>query len=80
MADRVDVNHEAIRDLLCSQDVLRELTQRGERIQSAAGPGHGIHAEIGRNRARVSVFTESPEAMRGEAIDHRLLRSLDAGR
>lgn len=80
MADRVDVNHDAIRDILRSDAVLRELTERAGRIQQAAGDGHGIHSEIGRNRARVSVFTETIEAMAGEAKDHRLLRALDAGR
>lgn len=80
MLDRVDVNSAGVRDLLCSSEVLRMLTERAERIQRAAGPGHGVHAEIGRSRARASVFTETFQAKSAEAKDHQLLRSLDSGR
>lgn len=80
MVDRVTLNSAGVRDVLRSAEVLRDLTERAGRIQRAAGPGHGIHSELGRSRARVSVFTETAEAMNGEAKDHRLLRALDAGR
>jgi hypothetical protein len=78
--DRIDIDHETMRKIERSEDVLRLLVEHGELIMRAAGPGHGIHAEIGRTRARVSVYTETVEAMLDEATNHNLLRALDAGR
>jgi hypothetical protein len=61
---RVDVNHSAIRDLLRSREVERDEAD----------------SQIGTNRARASVRTVGPAAAMDEAIDHTLLRALDAGR
>jgi hypothetical protein len=77
---RVDVNQSAIRDLLRSREVERDLLARAQRIARAAGEGYEADSQIGTNRARASVRTVGPAAAMDEAIDHTLLRALDAGR
>jgi hypothetical protein len=78
--DRVDVNSDAIRQLLRSGEVQRELLRRAKLIAAAAGDGYEAESMIGQNRARASVRTVGPAAAMDEAIDHTLLRALDAGR
>lgn len=77
---RVVLNRKGVRELLRSQQVLADLEARAQRIANAAGEGMEAEAEIGRNRARASVHTATPEAVRAEAESRALTRSLDAGR
>ena len=77
---RIVLNRKAIRDLLRSDAVLRDLERRARQIASAAGPGHEVDAEVGRNRARASVRTDSVAAIRAEATTRNLTRAFDAGR
>jgi len=80
---RVDMRQRGARQLLRSPEVLAELERRGRAIRDAAGgeeAGYEAQPYTGKNRARVSVRTWTPEAMRREAREKRLLRALDAGR
>jgi hypothetical protein len=70
----------AIGKLLESPEVRADLKRRTDRIAAAAGQGFEASVEVGRNRARGSVITATPEARSAEARDHVLLRALDAGR
>lgn len=76
----IKLNRKAVRDLLRSSEVQADLERRANKIKAAAGPGHEVDVEVGRNRARASVRTDTVEAMRAEARDHKLTRALDAGR
>ena len=44
-----------------------------------AGPGHEMTTEVGPNRVRVEVRTETFEAMRSEATNRTLTRAIDSG-
>lgn len=77
---RVKVNQQAVSDLLRSPEVLADLAARGARIAAAAGPGHRVEQEIGPNRARVAVITDTTEAVKSEAKHRSLTRAVDAGR
>lgn len=77
---RIKLNHAAVRALLRGPEVQAELKKRADRIAAAAGPGHDVDIYVGRNRARADVATETFAAMRAEATERRLSRSLDAGR
>lgn len=77
---KVVVNRRAIRDLLRSREVRKDLKRRGDKIAAAAGPGHRVEEEVGPNRARVAVITDTTEAVISEATDRTLTRALDAGR
>jgi hypothetical protein len=77
---RVVLNRRNIRALLKSEAVRADLERRAENIAAAAGPGHIVDSQIGRNRARAAVITATAEAMRAEATDRNLTRAIDAGR
>lgn len=77
---RIVLNRRAVRDLLRSREVRKDLEKRGERIADAAGPGHRVESEIGPNRVRAAVITDTSEAVISEATDRTLTRALDAGR
>lgn len=80
MATRIVLNRRNIRDLLRSESVRADLERRAENIARAAGPGHKVDSQVGRNRARAAVITTSAEAMAAEARDRNLTRAIDAGR
>lgn len=77
---RIVLNRRGVRDLLRSRDVLRDLERRGNAIARAAGAGHRVESEIGPNRARVAVITDTTEAVISEATDRTLTRAFDAAR
>lgn len=80
MTVRIVLNRKGVRDLLRSPQVKADLERRAKAIAAAAGPGHAVDSETGRNRARAAVFTDDPAAMAAEAKNHQLLLSIDAGR
>jgi hypothetical protein len=81
MADvKVTLNRAAIRALLTSAEVERDLRQRAERINGAAGGGHTVDSSTTGNRARAAVIADTPETMLAEARSGSLTAALDAGR
>lgn len=77
---RIEFDEKAFRALLRSDEVKADLERRARRIAAAAGPGHVVDSDTGRNRARAEVVTGTFEAKRGEAVHHNLTRAIDAGR
>lgn len=77
---KIVLNRRGVRELLRSQEVRRDLERRAEAIANAAGPGHLVDSQVGKNRARASVRTDSIDAMIAEATNRNLTRALDAGR
>ncbi len=77
---KLELNFAEVGRLLKSNEVLGYLTQLGQAIANTAGPGHQVQAYRGRSRARVTVRTATPEAMRREAKNHNLARALGAAR
>jgi len=77
---RVTINSSAAASILKSAGVLADLRARADRIAAAAGDGMEANSRIGRSRARASVVTATRKAMRAEATDRALTRSLDRGR
>lgn len=80
MPVRIVLKRRGMRGLLRSVEVEADLLRRAERIAAAAGPGHEVESDVGPNRARAMVRTESIDAMRAEATDRTLTRAVDAGR
>jgi hypothetical protein len=62
------------------QGIAPELIRRGGAIAAAAGDGVGIRVSRGGARMRVTVATESLDAVKAEATDKTLTRALGAGR
>jgi hypothetical protein len=77
---RVVVHSRAVAQLLKSSATQALLSDMGESIASAAGPGHEVQVDQGPNRARVEVRTATFEAMRAEAQHRTLTNAVDAGR
>lgn len=77
---RIRLNRAGIRELLRSPGVQADLAARARRIAAAAGPGHVVDVEVGPNRARAAVITDSVDAMVAEATRRSLTRAIDAGR
>lgn len=76
----IKLNRRGMRELLRSQSVLADLERRAKDISDAAGPGHRVEAQVGRNRARAAVITDTVDAKLGEAKRRTLTRAVDAGR
>ena len=77
---RLELNREGVAALMKSPEVQAELAERGGRVLAAAGEGHELKASVGRNRARVKVFTRSQHAKNAEAKRRNLTLALEAGR
>lgn len=77
---RIELDRQAVRHLLRSDEILADLERRGRAIAGAAGPGHEVQPYVGRNRARVTVRTATDEARRAEATDRRLTAAITAAR
>lgn len=77
---RIDVNRGALRDLLRGDAVQADLKRRADKIAQAAGPGHKVNVNVGANRARAEVVTDTFEARAREATGRSLTRAIDAGR
>jgi hypothetical protein len=80
MLGKFVLNKEGVRELLRSPEIAAHLKDRAEKIAAAAGPGHEVRVDDGPNRARASVLTVTPEAMRAEATNRTLTRAIEAGR
>lgn len=76
----VVLNRKGIKDLLRSEGTRHDLKKRADRIAAQAGPGLVAHSEIGPNRARAEVVTDTMEARYAEATSRALTRAIDAGR
>ena len=77
---KVELNKAGVRKLLQSADVQQDLERRGRAIKQAGGVGVEMSSEVQRNRAKVTVYTDTPEAMENEATNRTLTRALDSGR
>jgi hypothetical protein len=77
---KVVVHTEQVRRYLKGPEMVALLTGMGRAVAAAAGPGHRVDVEIGRNRASVAVFASSWEAKYAEATTRNLTRALQAGR
>lgn len=67
------------RELRLEPGVIADLEERAEAVAAAAGDGYEASAMAGKNRGRASVITADYAAMRDNAKNQTLLRSLDAG-
>lgn len=76
---RIKWNLPAFRELRLEPGVINDLEERAEAIAAAAGDGYEASAMAGKNRGRASVITADYAAMRDNARNQTLLRSLDAG-
>jgi hypothetical protein len=80
MGLNMNLRKDNIGKILNSLAVQAELKRRADRIAAAAGEGMLSSVQAGKNRARASVITATPQARNNEARNRALTRALDAGR
>ena len=77
---RVDVHSRAVEQLLKGSEWDRLGSSMAESIRDGAGAGHEVIRDMGPNRLRFEIRTETFEAMRSEARSRTLTRAIDRGR
>lgn len=77
---KIKLNSAGVKELLRSPGVQGDLRRRANAVAAAAGPGHVVHSETGRSRARAEVVTDTFEAMAREARDRNLTRAVGSAR
>jgi hypothetical protein len=73
------LNRATVRKLLKDPDLERHLLAEAQKIAARAGEGHIASSMIGKNRARASVITATPIAMRREAKRGNLSKAAGGG-
>lgn len=79
MAEKLKLNRSTIRAMLKDPGLEKHLLGIAEGIAARAGEGHIASSMIGRNRARASVITATPIAMRREAKRGNLSEAAGGG-
>ena len=79
MAEKLKLNRSTVRALLKDPDLEKHLRGIADDIAARAGDGFRASSMIGRNRARASVITETPAAMRAEAKNGTLSKAAGGG-
>lgn len=77
---RIELDLQGINELMKSEPVAQMLDRAGDRIAAAAGAGFVARRSPHKWVARTYVEADTFEAMRAEATDRVLTRSIDAGR
>ena len=86
MADKIPVklNKDEVKRLLRGEGKYRgvreDLERRMRRIAEAAGPGHAAGIDVGPNRLRAGIWTDTDAAREAEAKNLSLTRAIQAGR
>lgn len=78
--ERIKWKMNGFRELRKSREVMADLIKRGDAIVTASGPGYDKSPYTGRNRARVSVTTDTRESEMDNATRNTLINNLNAGR
>lgn len=77
--ERLKWKHKGFEEILKSRGVMSDLIRRGRAIESASGAGYKMTPFTTKARSRVSVITDTPEAMEDNARNQTLLRNFGAG-
>lgn len=78
---RLKYKREAFRQLRTTeQGVVQDLQKRTDRVATRAGSGYQGNVTRGRSRARGGVVTATKRAIRDNARNNTLVKSMDAGR
>jgi hypothetical protein len=60
--------------------MVADLLRRGGQIAAASGAGYRVELASNKNRARVTVFPDTDDAIRDNAQHNSLIHNLDRGR
>lgn len=78
-------NRAGVVELLRAETTRAMLAERAQRVAEAAHAmsvsgrsTYRVDSQIGTNRARAAIITDTPAAMMAEAMSHRLATAIDA--
>ena len=80
MLKKLELNRAGIGALLKDPGLASVVIRAAGKIANAAGDGFKYEPSLGSNRARATVWADSPQARRRQAKEHTLEKSIDAGR
>ena len=73
---RIELNRDAVRNMLRSSEMQSICREHAERIASNAGDGYNVDTYVGKNRCNAQVSTVTDEAYRDNLQNNTLLRGL----
>ena len=65
-----------IQALLKSQEIMDVLQSQADNIRAQLGDQYQTSQHIGKTRANVSVYTEDPDALQGNATNNTMLKAM----
>lgn len=77
---RLKLNLAGFRELRKSAGPTAMLRAEAEKIRARCGDGYGMHESPSKNRARFTVFPETPAAIRDNAVNNTLVKAMTGGR
>jgi hypothetical protein len=79
---KIVLNKRGVRELLTSPGALKDVERRARQIAAAAGgeTDYRVDSQVGKNRARAAVITDTWRARAAEAKRRTLTKAIDAGR
>lgn len=74
------LNRKGVEELLKSNEIQKDLFERGKRVQETAGSDYELDARVGKKRANVQITAKSIKAKKSNLKHNTLLKALNAAR
>ena len=76
MSLKIELNSAGIQALLKSQEIMETLQEQADSIRAQLGDQYQTSQHTGKTRANVSIYTEDPDALRDNAKNNTMLKSM----
>lgn len=76
MSLKIELDSAGIQALLKSQEIMETLQEQADSIRAQLGDQYQTSQRVGKTRANVSVYTEDPDALRDNAQNNTMLKSM----
>lgn len=73
---KVEFDHDAMRELLRSDEMLQAMSEVGERVRARVGYGYATSEYVGRERVNVSIRPTTKKAKRDNRKNNTLLKAI----
>ena len=76
---KIELNHDGVRALLRSPEMLAVCEGKAREIRSRLGDGYGVDSRTGAGRVNAEVRAETPRARRENYRENTILKALRGG-